>query len=365
MPLIISRPARRRTRAYATASPASPHDRCQSGFDVVKIVSQIACAAALLTFAPVSHAAPSAPSRPCAGAALDDGWRPDGSLAAPTVTPPADGSVAAPGSLCWTDVQPYPFGRDGEPVDESSSACRLSVAGAAQACYLTVTSFAFRAPNRGLAAATNLGDTVPEHHALRRLALQRRTLVPRPDLSRQARLPRRHRAVGGQARLLADRPLAVRRCALAEPLPLRRSELRVAAARAADGDAQPRHAARRDAAARSDHLRRLQGLERLLVLRLVRHARALGRHGAERRLGGPGRAVARLRDRGRAGAHRLRGERLRPRARRGEPEQRRDGRRARRSWPRRPTAAWRRRRSRTRGGLDVAALHAADGAAGG
>jgi hypothetical protein len=155
----IFRPARRRGRAYATVTLSARPDRCQSGFDVVKIVSPLMCIAALLTFVPASHAAAGPPPRACVGSALDDGWRPDGSLAPASVTPPAAGSVAAPDNLCWTDVEPYPFGRDGEPVDTTAPGCQVSVAGAAQACYLTITSFAFRAPNRGLAAATNTDGT--------------------------------------------------------------------------------------------------------------------------------------------------------------------------------------------------------------
>jgi hypothetical protein len=56
-------------------------------------------------------------------------------------------------------VEPYPFGRDGNPVDASSSACRAPVppgdpdypGDVGQNCYLTVVSLAFRAWNRGLA----------------------------------------------------------------------------------------------------------------------------------------------------------------------------------------------------------------------
>jgi hypothetical protein len=59
----------------------------------------------------------------------------------------------APGSLpggrsCWVDEQPYPFGSDGEPVTSATEPECLE----ALRCYLTVTSMAFRAWNRGLAA---------------------------------------------------------------------------------------------------------------------------------------------------------------------------------------------------------------------
>lgn len=62
------------------------------------------------------------------------------------------------GSPCWTDVMPYPFGSDGNPVDPNSPACAPSADGPgwvgdyALLCYEQVTSMAFRAWNRGLAA---------------------------------------------------------------------------------------------------------------------------------------------------------------------------------------------------------------------
>jgi hypothetical protein len=75
--------------------------------------------------------------------------------------PPAGGS-------CWTDVDPYPFGTEGEPVDATSTACRppvapgsLSYQGENLSCYLTVDSLAFRAWNRGLAATSTTQGTSP------------------------------------------------------------------------------------------------------------------------------------------------------------------------------------------------------------
>ena len=71
------------------------------------------------------------------------------------------------GHPCWTDVTPYPFGADGNPVDPSSALCHASTAygptwqpgdfdpggvNGNPPCYLRVTSMAFRAANRGLAA---------------------------------------------------------------------------------------------------------------------------------------------------------------------------------------------------------------------
>lgn len=68
---------------------------------------------------------------------------------------PSAPSVPAPGQPCWTDVVPYPFGFDGNPVDVSATQCgnpngRPPLA--PPTTCLQVTSFAFRAWNRGLAA---------------------------------------------------------------------------------------------------------------------------------------------------------------------------------------------------------------------
>jgi hypothetical protein len=62
-------------------------------------------------------------------------------------------SQPSTGHPCWTDVQPYPFGSEGRPVDTSSVQCAPGPSGEqSPSCYLTVTSMAFRAWNRGLAA---------------------------------------------------------------------------------------------------------------------------------------------------------------------------------------------------------------------
>lgn len=67
--------------------------------------------------------------------------------------------TATAGAPCWTDVTPYPFGADGNPVDPGSGECgTLHAPGPGfsgdftEPCYLVVTSMAFRAWNRGLAA---------------------------------------------------------------------------------------------------------------------------------------------------------------------------------------------------------------------
>jgi hypothetical protein len=52
-------------------------------------------------------------------------------------------AAAAQGAPCWTEVNPYPFGFNGDPVDPVAGGLRL-----------TVDSTAFRAWNRGLAATS-------------------------------------------------------------------------------------------------------------------------------------------------------------------------------------------------------------------
>src|SRR5262249_11629471 len=80
-----------------------------------------------------------------------------GSQPACARTVPGDTTGSSTSDPCWVDVQPYPFGGEGEPVDTSAgSKCGP---GATQdereACYLTVTSMAFRAWNRGVAATVS------------------------------------------------------------------------------------------------------------------------------------------------------------------------------------------------------------------
>ena len=72
----------------------------------------------------------------------------------PPASPPAG---PAPGSPCWVEVNPYPFGSEGIPVETPAQPCSLVFKGEAppgSPCALTVTSMAFRAWNRGLAATT-------------------------------------------------------------------------------------------------------------------------------------------------------------------------------------------------------------------
>lgn len=87
--------------------------------------------------------------------------RASASVACARTADPAGASVAAdpgspaPGSACWIEVTPYPFGFDGDPVDPTRQRCTLDGTPAPITCYLVATSFAFRAPNRGLAAVSS------------------------------------------------------------------------------------------------------------------------------------------------------------------------------------------------------------------
>jgi hypothetical protein len=70
-----------------------------------------------------------------------------------TTTNTTPGSPPPTGGSCWEDIQPYPFGSKGEPVNTSECAHGANPGSPQVAeCYLTVTSMAFRAWNRGLAA---------------------------------------------------------------------------------------------------------------------------------------------------------------------------------------------------------------------
>jgi len=80
-----------------------------------------------------------------------------------TTTTIAEGSSPPSGGSCWEDVQPYPFGSNGVAVNPSECAPH-NAPGSPQVaeCYLTVTSMAFRAWNRGLAATeANRGEPTP------------------------------------------------------------------------------------------------------------------------------------------------------------------------------------------------------------
>lgn len=65
-----------------------------------------------------------------------------------SVDPPSAAATPSPLAPCLVEVEPYPFGDSGEPVDPTITRCALP----SRPCHLDVTSFAFRAWNRGLAA---------------------------------------------------------------------------------------------------------------------------------------------------------------------------------------------------------------------
>jgi hypothetical protein len=72
--------------------------------------------------------------------------------------PPAAASAPSPAAACLVEVDPYPFGDAGEAVDAGSVRCRLPNL----PCHLEVTSLAFRAWNRGLAATRRFeGGSTP------------------------------------------------------------------------------------------------------------------------------------------------------------------------------------------------------------
>jgi hypothetical protein len=89
----------------------------------------------------------------CAGATVTT-TTPSGSSTSTTVQP---GSQPAGNGSCWEDVAPYPFGSSGEPVDAGTVPECGQPLGEVGTCALTVTSLAFRAWNRGLAATTSQG----------------------------------------------------------------------------------------------------------------------------------------------------------------------------------------------------------------
>lgn len=74
-------------------------------------------------------------------------------LTCAATTNPSTPASPSGGQPCWTQVTPYPFGFDGNPVDPTGAACQQSFVNPND-CYLTVNSMAFRAWNRGLAAVS-------------------------------------------------------------------------------------------------------------------------------------------------------------------------------------------------------------------
>jgi len=95
-------------------------------------------------------------ARTCAGAVTTTTGPTGATGATHTIAPGSE----PPAGGCWEDVQPYPFGSDGSAVtapsdpNPSNPSCIGGISGE-QTCYLAVTSMAFRAWNRGLAATTD------------------------------------------------------------------------------------------------------------------------------------------------------------------------------------------------------------------
>jgi hypothetical protein len=122
-----------------------------------RFVGLLSCCAVLsgleLAATPATSTALADSSVRCAGASTTTTTA-GGTSDTATVEP---GSPPSGGGSCWEDVQPYPFGSAGGPVESSSVASCNDAIGEAT-CPLTVTSMAFRAWNRGLAATTEQGS---------------------------------------------------------------------------------------------------------------------------------------------------------------------------------------------------------------
>jgi hypothetical protein len=118
-----------------------------------------------LAGAPPASSAASGSALACTQTATTTTTTPAGSEGPPT-SPPASPS---PGSPCWVEVDPYPFGSEGipvetpGPVETTAQQCSvvLKEGPPGSQCALTVTSMAFRAWNRGL-AATDTGEAGTE-----------------------------------------------------------------------------------------------------------------------------------------------------------------------------------------------------------
>ncbi len=113
----------------------------------------------VLAGAPTANAAEGGSTVACTQSATTTTTTP-ASVEGPPTSPPANPSPGNP--PCWVDVNPYPFGSEGIPVETSAQpaqTCSHAFKGEppGSQCALTVTSMAFRAWNRGL-AATDTGE---------------------------------------------------------------------------------------------------------------------------------------------------------------------------------------------------------------
>jgi hypothetical protein len=110
-----------------------------------------------ITAAPAASLAEVGSPVSCAGATATTTTTLPGAPTSTTTTSVNPGTTPPPGDSCWVDVQPYPFGSAGGPTEASSNPICFGLRNPGESCYLTVTSMAFRAWNRGLAATTELG----------------------------------------------------------------------------------------------------------------------------------------------------------------------------------------------------------------
>jgi hypothetical protein len=117
-----------------------------------------------ITATPAPSSAQGSSAVACAGATTTTTSEEHGATTSSTTTLKS-GSSPAPGGSCWEEVQPYPFGSEGGPVDTANAQCSPN-GPEGLGCYLTVTSMAFRAWNRGLAVTTNTPPAKSESTSL-------------------------------------------------------------------------------------------------------------------------------------------------------------------------------------------------------
>jgi hypothetical protein len=120
-------------------------------FPDFRLLARFIAVSALLTLTipATGSAAVSPAAEPCAGTK---------SISETTLSTGLSGPPAV-GAPCWGEVQPYPFGVEGEAVNTAKCAPGAPVVEhqVIESCYLKVTSMVFRAWNRGLAATTAIG----------------------------------------------------------------------------------------------------------------------------------------------------------------------------------------------------------------
>jgi hypothetical protein len=114
------------------------------------LAGALAALGAVASLSPAASSAAAATKRTCVAGAISTTTSPAGTEGEPTEAP----AQPSPEGPCWAEVNPYPFGSEGVPVTGSTLPCSefFSEAVPSGQCKLTVTSMAFRAWNRGLAA---------------------------------------------------------------------------------------------------------------------------------------------------------------------------------------------------------------------